>query len=422
MSRALNRLAARQVLVLGPGMHADGGGLYLQVGAAGGRSWIFRYRSYGRLRDMGLGSARAVSLREARDLAAAARAVRAAGRDPLEERAAAVAVRARTWGEAVDEFISARRAEWRSSQPGRGRRSVLEDGSEVGAQERQWRQAMRDHGPPADMPVAGITTDVVLACLRPLWLPRDQGGRPETATRMRGRMERIWYAERQRGNVAGDNPARWRGHLEFLLPAPEKLKRVRHHAALPYEEAPALYAALRARTSQAARALRFLLLTAARTDEVIGMPNLHEVDMARALWLIPAERMKAGVDHEVPLVAEALALLTGLDVDRPPFALSENAMLYLLQRPPPRGLGIDATVHGLRSTFRDWVAETTHHPREVAEMSLAHQIRDKTEAAYRRRKLRAKRTELMEDWQRYLLGSGEGAAGEPGAEGQMKKF
>ena len=241
-----------------------------------------------------------------------------------------------------------------------------------------------------------------MASLAPLWQPRDQGGRPETATRLRGRIERIWYAERQRGHVHGDNPARWRGHLEFLLPAPEKLKQVRHHPALPYEQAPALYAALRGRSSLSARALRWLLLTAARTDEVIGMPNLREVDRTRALWLIPAHRMKAGVEHEVPLVPEALALLDGLDPDAPPWPLSENAMLFFLQRPPPRGLGMPYTVHGLRSTFRDWVAETTHHPREVAEMSLAHQIRDRTEAAYRRRNLRAKRAALMADWYHYL--------------------
>lgn len=402
MTRALNRLSARQVATLGPGLHADGGGLYLQVGAGGARSWIFRYRQDGRLRDMGLGPARDVTLRVARELAAEARALRAAGADPLATRAERHARRERLWGDAVEEFIATHRTEWRSSESGRGKRFHLADGTEIGAQENQWRQSLRDHGPALDLPVAAITTDVVLACLRPLWRPRDQGGRVETAARLRGRIERIWYAERQRGNIAGDNPARWRGHLEFLLPSPEKLKQVRHHPALPYEQAPALYAALRGRASLSARALRFLLLTAARTDEVIGMPNLHEIDRGRALWLIPGHRMKAGVDHEVPLVPEALELLAGLDPDAPPFPLSENAMLFFLQRPPPRGLGIQYTVHGLRSTFRDWVSETTSHPREVAEMSLAHQIRDRTEAAYRRRKLLEKRAALMQHWHRYL--------------------
>lgn len=410
MTRPLNRLAARQVAALGHGLHADGGGLYLRVGAAGARSWIFRYRIDGRLRDMGLGSARDISLRDARDLAARARAMRTAGHDPLTLRAQQrqqLQQPARVWGDAVDEFISSHRDEWRSSAAGHGRRTIIDDGVEIGEQERQWRQSLRDHGPAADLPVLAITTDVVLGCLRPLWRSRDQGGRPETATRLRGRIERIWYAEKQRGNVSGDNPARWRGHLEFLLPAPAKLKRVRHHPALPYEQAPALYAALRGRGSLSALALRFLLLTAARTDEVIGMPNLHEIDRQRALWLIPGHRMKAGVDHEVPLVAEALELLDGMDPDRPPFPLSENTMLFFLQRPPPRGIGFGGTVHGLRSTFRDWAAETTSHPREVAEMSLAHQIRDKTEAAYRRRKLREKRARLMADWHHYLTGREE---------------
>lgn len=407
MTRALNRLSARQVATLGPGLHADGGGLYLQVGAGGARSWIYRYRRDGRLRDMGLGPARDVPLRVARELAAEARALRAAGADPLATRAERHARRERLWGDAVEEFIATHRAEWRSSEAGRGKRFYLDDGTEIGAQENQWRQSLADHGPPLDLPVSGLTTDMVLACLRPLWRPRDQGGRVETATRLRGRIERIWYAERQRGNIAGDNPARWRGHLEFLLPSPEKLKQVRHHPALPYEQAPALYAALRGRASLSALALRFLLLTAARTDEVIGMPNLHEIDRQRALWLIPGHRMKAGVDHEVPLVAEALELLDGMDPDRPPFPLSENTMLFFLQRPPPRGIGFGGTVHGLRSTFRDWAAETTSHPREVAEMSLAHQIRDKTEAAYRRRKLREKRARLMADWHHYLTGREE---------------
>ena len=150
------------------------------------------------------------------------------------------------------------------------------------------------------------------------------------------------------------------------------------------------------------RSLRFLLLTAARTQEVTGMPDLSEVDFERGLWLIPAERMKADVDHEVPLVPEALELLRGLPADKPPFALSENSMLYFLQREPPRGLAIPYTVHGLRSTFRDWVAETTSHSREVAEMAIAHQVKDKTEAAYRRGKLREKRRVLMADWLHYL--------------------
>lgn len=404
MARPINRLSARQVTTLGPGLHADGGGLYLQVTSSSSRSWIFRYRLGGRLHDMGLGSVRDIPLQEARQKAADARRQLADGTDPLTAKAEKRAKGQRLWGAAVDDFIETHKSEWRSSQKDKGKKFTREDGTVIGAQEHQWRQSLEDHGPDFKLPVASVTTQVILDCLKPLWKPRDQGGRTETATRVRGRIERIWYSERQKGNVAGENPARWKGHLEFLLPSPEKLKQTRHHPALPYEQAPALYAALKDRASPAARALRFLLLTAARTEEVIGMPNLYEIDRKKALWLIPGQRMKADVDHEVPLVPEALELLKGLDADAPPFDLSENAMLYFLQRDPPKGLGFKYTVHGLRSTFRDWVSETTHYPREVAEMSLAHQIKDKTEAAYRRRKLRAKRILLMEDWYRYLTG------------------
>lgn len=405
MARALNRLTARQIATLGPGYHADGGGLYLQVTPAGSRTWIFRYRTGKRLRDMGLGSTRDVPLKQAREKAAAARQQRAAGLDPIEARdAARLAAKAATerlWGQAVNDFIANIRSEWKSTNNPRAKK-VMWEGELIGTQENQWRQSLREYGPPDDTPVRLVTTQLIVDGLRPLWKPRDQGGKVETATRVRGRIERIWDSERVANNVSGENPARWNGLLEHLLPAPEKLKQRRHHPALPYDQAPALYSALRFRTSRTARALRFLLLTAARTQEVTGMPDLSEVDFERALWLIPAERMKAEVDHEVPLVPEALELLRGLPADKPPFALSENSMLYFLQREPPRGLAIPYTVHGLRSTFRDWVAETTSHSREVAEMAIAHQVKDKTEAAYRRGKLREKRRVLMADWLHYL--------------------
>lgn len=404
MGREIKRLTAKQVATLPAGLHADGDGLYLQVTAAGARSWIYRYRALvtGRLRDMGLGPVRDIPLARARELAEEARRQRRDGIDPIGARreTRAAANTGRTWGAAVDDYITARRAEWRSS--GQGKRV-----KGMGAQENQWRQSMADHGPPAELAVNRITTEVVLAALRPIWQARDDGGKPETATRVRGRIERIWEAERVAGNVAGENPARWNGLLEHLLPSAEKLKRERHHAALPYAQAPALYSALRFRTSKSARALRFLLLTASRTQEVVGMPDLSEIDFEERLWRIPAARMKADVDHEVPLVPEALELLRGLPIDQPPFQLSENAMLMLLQRAPPKGLGLRCTVHGLRSTFRDWVSETTGYPREVAEMALAHQIRDKVEAAYRRGNLRDKRRQLMADWLAYLQHGGQ---------------
>lgn len=404
MARPLNRLSARQVATLGAGLHADGGGLYLQVSKTGSRSWIFRYRLNGRLRDMGLGSARDISLQEARQEAAAARGKRALGIDPLTARSEQRAQGQRLWGEAVADFIAARRTEWRTNAPGKGKKHTRPDGTEEGAQEHQWRQSLEDHGPDFQMPVAAITTQVVLQCLRPLWKPRSQGGKPETATRLRGRIARIWDAEKLAGNVSGDNPARWEGHLEAVLPKAEKLKEVRPHPALPYKDAPALYQALRPRTSKTAKAMLFTLLTAARTGEVTGMPNLREINFEAKVWLIPGERMKAAVDHEIPLVQEAIDLLAGLPPDQPPFDLSENAMLYMLQRDPPKGLGLPYTIHGLRSTFRDWVAEETLYSNEVAEMAIAHQIRDKAEAAYRRGKLRKKRVLLMQDWLAYLRG------------------
>jgi len=415
LSRALNRLTARQVATLGKGYHADGGGLYLQVTAAGSRSWIFRYRDGKRLRDMGLGSARDVTLQQARKEAAAARQQRAAGLDPIqardEARRAARAAAERLWGQAVDDFVANIRDGWKSTHNPRAKKIQQPDGTLVGTQENQWRQSLREYGPPADTPVRLVTTQLILDGLRPVWIPRDQGGKVETASRVRGRIERIWDAERVAGNVSGDNPARWKGHLEHLLPAPERLKQKRNHPALPYDQAPALYAALRFRTSRTARALRFLLLTAARTGEVTGMPDLSEIDFERKLWLIPGERMKSDVDHEVPLVPEAMELLRDLPRDKPPFDLSENSMLYFLQRDPPKGLGFPCTVHGLRSTFRDWVSETTNHSREVAEMAIAHQVKDKTEAAYRRGKLREKRKVLMEDWLHYLKHGAAEAAG-----------
>lgn len=203
------------------------------------------------------------------------------------------------------------------------------------------------------------------------------------------------------GTVSGENPARWRGHLDKLLPRPSKVARVVHHRAMPYADVPAFMARLAERDAASRRALRFTILTAARTGEVTGA-GWDEFDLEAGLWVIPAERMKAGREHVVPLPSAAVAILRSLPRDRPPFRLSENAMLYLVQKPPPKGYGLPYTVHGFRSSFRDWAAETTAHPAEVVEMALAHTIPNKVEAAYRRGNLLAKRRELMEDWAAYL--------------------
>lgn len=374
VGRPINRLSARAVATAGAGYHADGGGLYLLVTPAGSASWVFRFTRQGRKREMGLGSAQTFTLAEARERAREARKVLAEGLDPIENRRAARAIVARTWGEAVDDFITTHRAGWKSD-----------------AQAAQWRQSLVDHGPDAALPVGAIDTPLVVATLRRIWTDKT-----ETATRVRGRIERIWAAEKVAGHVTGENPARWRGHLDHLLPKPSKVARAGHHAAMPYRDVPALMAELTARDGLARRALRFTILTAARTAEVTGA-QWREFDLKAGLWTIPPERMKAGRAHRVPLVPALVDLLRTLPHDRPPFPLSENGMLALLQKSMKRPF----TVHGFRSSFRDWVSETTDYPREVAEAALAHTIEDKTEAAYRRGDLLEKRRELMLAWAGY---------------------
>lgn len=372
MPRPINRLTARTVQAAAAGYHADGGGLYLLVTDAGTRSWVFRFTRQGRKREMGLGSAQTFTLAEARERAREARKVLAEGLDPIDHRQAMRAPQGRrTWGEAVDDFIAAHRAGWKGE-----------------AQAAQWEHSLLAYGPDRALPVADVTTGVVLDRLRGIWTDKT-----ETATRVRGRIERVWAAEKVRGTVSGENPAHWRGHLEHLLPKPSKVARRRHFAAMPYADVPAFVAELRQREARSARALEFLILTAARTEEVNG---LRLTEVSGALWTIPAERTKQGRPHTVPLVPRAKALLAGLP--DPPFPFSENALLALLQK----RMGRACTVHGFRSSFRDWGAEETDTPNEVLEMALGHVIADKTEAAYRRGELLAKRRELMLAWAAFI--------------------
>lgn len=379
MARPINRLSARAVQTLKePGYHADGGGLYLLVGPTGAKSWVLRYQIRGRRREMGLGSAVLVSLQEARAAAIAQRRLLAQGLDPLEERKAAAAVGS-TFGECAEALIVSLAPGWKHE-----------------AQAEQWRQSLRDYGPRADMPIKDVDTAAVMACLQPIWASKT-----ETANRVRGRIERVLDWARVHGLRTGDNPARWRGHLDKLLPKPSRVAKATHHAAMPYADVPAFMARLAERDGAARRALRFTILTAARTGEVTGA-DWPEFDLATGVWTIPAERMKGGREHQVPLSAPALALLRAMPRDRRPFALSENAMLYLVQKAPPKGLGLPFTVHGFRSSFRDWAAETTEYPNELVEMALAHAIRNRAEAAYRRGNLLERRRRLMEDWADYL--------------------
>lgn len=380
MAKGEKWLTARQVATLGPGAHADGGGLYLQVNAAGARSWIYRYQIAGRRREMGLGSASVIGLADARQRAHEARRLAAEGIDPIAHRERARAATGATWGESMDALIDSLRPSWKNQ-----------------AQADQWRQSLDDYGPPRAALLTSITTQTALDHLRPLWTTKT-----ETATRLRGRMERVWDYAKVTGLVAGDNPFRWRGHLDKLLPKPTKVHKPKHHAAMPYPALPAFMATLRAGDSLSRRALAFTILTATRTAEVTGA-QWREFDADT--WTIPGERTKTGKPHTVPLVAEARAILDALPKDRPPFTMSENTMLFLLQREPPRGYGQPYTVHGFRSSFSDWAHETTAFPNHVIEMALAHTIKSKAEAAYRRGALFDKRRELMAAWAAYLEGA-----------------
>ena len=344
----------------------------------------------GKTRDAGLGPFPVVSLAKARELAEDCRRLLAASKDPVEERRAArQAARNKTatgltFGEYAEEFITAHEAAWRNDKHCA-----------------QWRATLKKYVDPVmrDLSVDAIGTEDVLTVLRPIWT-----GKPETASRVRGRIEAILDAAKAQGLRAGENPARWRGHLNHLLPAKTKVRRVRHHAALPYADVPSFMAELREETSISARALEFLILTASRTGETLGA-RFDEIDFAARMWTIPAERMKAARDHRVPLVPRAVDIVKEMAAVRqnefvfpgmkPGRSLSQTALLMLLRR---LGYGYVVTSHGMRSSFRDWAAEKTTYPREVAEMALAHAVPDAVEAAYRRGDLFAKRRALMQAW------------------------
>lgn len=395
MARTVGKLTALKVQRLAEaGMHADGAGLYLQITGSGAKSWIFRFSLHGRAREMGLGSLSAVSLAEARTAAGACRRFRQDGIDPIEARKARDAqvrldaAKAITFSEAATQFIEANRAAWRNAKHAA-----------------QWDSTLKRYVAPVfgSLPVQAIDVALVLKVVEPIWSKK-----PETAGRVRGRIETILDWASARGLRSGENPARWRGHLDKLLPKRSKVRAVKHHAALPYDELPAFMAALSAQAGIAARALEFAILSAGRTGEVIGA-MWAEIDDSEAAWTIAGERMKAGKEHRVPLSTRAVALLKrtkaasaanavfvfpGGKSDRP---LSNMAMAVLLKRMEYDHI----TVHGFRSTFRDWAAERTNFPNEVVEMALAHAVGDKTEAAYRRGDLFEKRRRLMAEWAKH---------------------
>ncbi len=382
MARALHKLTARTVATLKePRRHGDGGGLYLSISKDGRRRWIFLYRRHGKLREMGLGAGRDVSLAEVREKAATARKQVADGLDPVMERGRAK-VAIPTFGEVADAFIAAMAPQFRNAKH-------IE----------QWRMTLEVYAAPLrGKAIDEIVTEDILGVLRPIWQSKN-----ETASRLRGRLERVLDSAKAQGHRSGENPAAWRGHLALLLPRRQKLQRG-HHAAMPFTEVPAFVSQLRARNAMAARSFEFVILTAARTGEALGA-TWREIDAKSKVWTVPAARMKGGREHRVPLSPRTLSILTemaefGCEPDDYLFPstkrgrpLSSMAMDMLLRR-----LNLDVTVHGFRSSFREWFGELSTYPREVAEAALAHVVGDATERAYRRGDALEKRRQLMEAW------------------------
>ncbi len=393
MARGIHRLSAAAIAkAKRRGLYSDGGGLYLQIAANGSRSWLFRYSRHDRTRHIGLGPTHAVSVAEAREKARECRARLNDGIDPLAHknalRAAArlEAAKATTFDQCAESYITSHQAGWKNSK-------------HAG----QWRNTLTTYVTPVfgRLPIQHIDTTLIMKALDPIWRTKS-----ETASRLRGRIEAILAWARVRGYRNGENPARWKGHLDQLLPVRTKVRAVEHHAALPYDEIGVFMADLRTRGAVAARALEYSILTAGRTSEVLNA-SWSEIDIANQIWIIPASRMKAKREHRVPLSDAALVVLEKMQAvrdgnyifpgskrGRP---LSNMAMLVLLRR---MGRG-ELTAHGFRSTFRDWAAERTNFPSEVAEMALAHAISSKTEAAYRRGDLFERRRRIMAEWAKF---------------------
>jgi integrase len=413
MPRRATPLTAQKVAKAKPGRFYDGDGLVLLVREAstfdpsgklkehGKAWWLYRYTLRGKTRDLGLGRAlgpNSVSLADARIAAKKARDLVKAGTDPLAEREAeearklaaeALAAASRvTFEEMGGRYIAAHQASWRNPK-----------------HRQQWKNTLKDYVYPkiGHIAVAEVGTAEVTSIIEPIW-----NEKPETAGRVRGRIEAILDYAKARGFRDGENPARWRGHLDHLLPARSKVRRVEHHAALPWKDIGAFIAKLRTQNGRSSLAVEFAILTASRSNEVRGL-RWKEIDLEAALWTVPATRMKAGLPHRVPLSARAVEILRGLeDLRKTPDDLvfpggREGGELsdVALSKAAKNAAGTDVTVHGFRSTFRDWCGEATNYPRELAEKALAHALASEVEAAYARGDQIEKRARLMEDWAKF---------------------
>lgn len=374
------------------GRYSDGAGLYLNVAKGGSKSWLFMYRWEDKRPEVGLGGYPTVSLAEARRKANEARGYLSERpkRDPRQVWKASFIVEAgtKTFGEFATEWMDANLMAYRNDK-----------------HRQQWRNTMNTFAAPIwNKDIQVLTTEHILGILQPIWQTK-----PETAKRVQGRMERIFAAAKAQGLFDGQNPSQWQGHLKLLLVSPKREKKP--HKAMPYADLPDYVALLRAKNSIAAYALRFLIATAARSGEARGA-RWTEINIAERIWIIPADRMKAGKEHRVPLSANTIDILNivadarrsdlvfeGLKQGTP---ITEAAIRKLLKETAPEGV----TTHGFRSSFRDWAGEETSFSREVAELALAHQFGDATERAYRRGDALAKRRELMDAWDRYFSGAG----------------
>lgn len=387
MPKRARGLTVRKVETLRqPGRHADGHGLYLVVKATGRKSWVLLYTFDDRRREMGLGGYPTISLATARKLTLQYSEMLSMGRDPLAEPRGRTVP---TFGQLADEYISTHASSWRN-----------------GKHRAQWVMTLERHAAPLrSKRVNDINVDDVVRVLSSIWMTR-----PETASRLRGRIEAVLDAAKARGYRSGENPAAWRGNLKHLLPRRQKLTRG-HHAALPFAELPLFVRELARRTSTAARALQFIILTGARVGEALGA-RWGEFDLHSALWTVPAQRMKAAREHRVPLSPPALSILKemqtlrrsdgadglvfpGAREGRPLSGMSTAMLLRRMGRS-------DLTTHGFRSSLRDWTAECTNFPREIAEAALAHQVGDAVERAYRRGDALEKRRVLMKEWGEFL--------------------